>query len=103
MPFNPPIPERKSRGKTSGMVGSIVQAEKMVQIALILPCAVVIGWLGGAWIGGRLHQSWVGAVGIVVGGAAGLFSVIRIAMDAMKAASGGSSQEDSGKGTDGRL
>lgn len=84
MPFNPPIPEPKGRGKGTGLVSAIVQAEKMVQIALILPCAAFIGWLLGDWIGGRLHQPLIGALGLVLGGAAGLFYVIRMALDAVK-------------------
>lgn len=91
MPFNPPIPEPKGRGKGAGLVSALVQAEKMVQIALILPCAAFIGWLVGDWIGGKLHQPWIAALGVIFGGAAGLFYVVRMALDAVK--------EPGGKGT----
>ena len=84
MAFHPPIPEQNPRGKRSGLVSAIVQAEKLGQIALILPCSAFIGWLGGAWIGSRIHQVWPGAVGVVFGGAAGLYYVIKMAMDAVK-------------------
>lgn len=83
MPFQPPLPDPRERGKASGLVSALVQAEKMVQIALVLPCAAFIGWLGGDWLGNRLHQSWIGAVGIAFGGAAGLYYVIRLAMNAV--------------------
>jgi ATP synthase protein I len=88
MPYHPPIPDPKQPGKdpgrNPGLVSAIVQAEKMVQIALILPCAAFIGWLGGAWIGNRVHRPWIAAVGVAFGGAAGLFYVIRLAMDSLK-------------------
>lgn len=83
MPFNPPIPEPKGRGKASGLVGAVVQAEKMVQIALILPCAAFIGWLIGDWMAARLHRPWMVALGVAFGGVAGLFYVIRMALAAL--------------------
>lgn len=87
MPYHPPIPDPKQPGKGSGrnpgLVSAIVQAEKMVQIALILPCAVFIGWLGGAWLGTRLHHPWIAIAGLVVGGIAGLVYVVRLAMNAV--------------------
>lgn len=84
MPYHPPIPDPKNRGKGSGMLSALVQAEKLVQIALVLPCAVFIGWLIGDWIGNRVHVPLLGAVGVAFGGAAGLIYVVRVAMDAGK-------------------
>ncbi len=84
MPFHPPIPERKQPGKSSGAFGTLIQAEKLMQIAFILPCAVFIGWLGGDWLARRLHQPWPIALGLLLGGAAGLVAVIRMALDSMK-------------------
>lgn len=55
-----------------------------MQIALVLPCAAFIGWLGGAWLDHRLHQHWISAVGIVFGGASGLVYVIRLALQLNK-------------------
>ena len=63
-----------------GIVGAWIQAEKMIQIALVLPCATFIGWLIGAWLDHVLHQSWVAFVGIVVGIIAGLVGAIQMAM-----------------------
>jgi F0F1-type ATP synthase assembly protein I len=57
-----------------------VQAEKVVQIALVLPSAVLIGWLGGAWLAGRLHHPWITLVGFTLGSVAGMVSAIRMAM-----------------------
>jgi ATP synthase protein I len=80
MPFNNPIPDRKPRSKASSGIESLVQAEKLMQIALLLPSAAFIGWLIGSWLDRRLHQSWIGLVGIVFGGIAGLVHVIRLVM-----------------------
>lgn len=83
MSFHPPIPDPKPRGQSGGFVSALVQAEKMVQIALILPCAAFIGWLIGDWLGGRFHSPWFGLAGIVFGGVSGLYYVVRLAMTAV--------------------
>jgi len=80
MPFHRPIPESPRRGKASSLVDAIAQAEKLIQVALVLPCAAFIGWLGGAWLDHRLHQSWISLVGIVFGGVSGLVYVVRLAL-----------------------
>jgi F0F1-type ATP synthase assembly protein I len=82
MPFNNPIPESRSRTKQSGMFSGLVQAESLMQIAIILPSAVFIGWLGGAWLDSKLHQDWIALVGIILGSIAGLSAAIRMAMAA---------------------
>ncbi len=82
MPFNRPIPAKKPRGKLSGGLGVLVEAEKAIQMALMLPSAVVIGWLGGAWLDSRLHQSWIALAGIVLGSISGLVGIVRIALAA---------------------
>ena len=102
MPYHPPIPGRDGHGKASAVVSAIVQAEKLVQIALILPCAAFIGWLGGAWLGSRLHAPWLAAVGVAFGGAAGLVYVIRLALNAIKAPSSDDNGPGAGKGSDGK-
>jgi ATP synthase protein I len=78
MPFNPPIRKSKSPGKGPSGLASLVEAEKMVQIAILLPSSAFIGWLIGAWLDSRLHQSWITLAGILFGGFAGLVYVIRL-------------------------
>ena len=82
MPYHPPIPDPKPRSRGGGMVSAIIQAEKMMQIALILPCAAFVGWLLGGWLGTRFHLPWLGLVGIVFGGVSGLVYVVRLAINA---------------------
>jgi ATP synthase protein I len=96
MPYNRPIPDSNKRGKASGIVDAIVQAEKLIQVALVLPCAAFIGWLGGAWLDSRFHQHWIGAVGVAFGGASGLVYVVRLALAADKKIPGESTDKDSG-------
>ncbi|HEY1984885.1 MAG TPA: AtpZ/AtpI family protein [Terracidiphilus sp.] len=101
MPFNRPIPDSDRDPapprKTSSGIETLVQAEKLMQIAILLPSAAFIGWLLGAWADKAFHQAWLGIAGIVFGGISGLVYVIRLVI-----ASGpgnGKASPDSGKGT----
>jgi ATP synthase protein I len=78
MPYHRPIPDSNPRGKGAALVDSIVQAEKMIQIALVLPCAAFIGWLGGAWLDSVFHQKWITMAGVVVGIVSGLVGAVRL-------------------------
>jgi F0F1-type ATP synthase assembly protein I len=80
MPFNNPIPDDKRRPRDSGGLATLIQAEKLMQIALLLPCATFVGWLLGAWADKALHTGWLGIAGIVFGGISGLVYVIRLVM-----------------------
>lgn len=84
MPHRRPIPEGESQKKLPGGMQSLVQAEKLLQIAFVLPCATVIGWFAGAWADQRWHQSWIAIAGVIFGSVSGLVYVIRMAMDAEK-------------------
>jgi hypothetical protein len=89
--YHRPIPERKSRGNGNadeppndgvggGMMNAWVQAEKMMQIAMMLPCAGFIGWLAGYGLDRWLHQTWIGMAGAVFGIVAGLVGAVRMAV-----------------------
>ena len=80
MPYHRPIPDANPRSKTSAGMNAWVQAEKLMQIALILPCSAFIGWLLGAWADKALHQTWINLAGIVFGGISGLVYVVRLAI-----------------------
>lgn len=97
VPFNRPIPESKSRSKAQGGLSALVEAEKWMQVALVVPCAVGIGWLIGAWLDSRLHAGWIGIAGVVFGGISGLVYVVRAALTAEKASRpGAKSGNDAG-------
>jgi uncharacterized membrane protein len=92
MPFNRPIPESKRPAKLTNGFTALVEAEKLLQIAFVLPSAVVIGWLAGAGVGYLLHQKWIEI--------AGVFYVVQTAIAAEKASrSGYTSRNGSGKGS----
>jgi len=80
MPFNRPIPDREPPSKTGSGIETLIQAEKLMQIAILLPSAAFIGWLAGAWLDSKLHQGWIGLAGIVFGGISGLVYVVRLVM-----------------------
>ncbi|MGB6194449.1 MAG: AtpZ/AtpI family protein [Terracidiphilus sp.] len=75
-----PNAERKTRSGLAEAAKSYIQVEKIAQIGLVLPCAVLIGWLGGAWLDGHFHQSWMTITGFLLGCIAGMTSAIRMAM-----------------------
>jgi F0F1-type ATP synthase assembly protein I len=88
MAFNRPIPNPRpqpQQPRSSNGIAALVQAEKMVQVAILLPSSAFIGWLIGAWADIHLHQKWMAIAGIVLGGVSGLVYVIRMAIAAMKA------------------
>jgi len=77
------LPPQQTKGGFAGgpgLFGAWVQAEKMMQIALMLPCAAFVGWLIGFGLDRWLHQTWIAMIGIVVGILSGLVGAIRMAM-----------------------
>jgi len=92
MPFHRPIPGDKLPVKSGASrvpgVHSLVQAEKIMQIAFVLPCAMLFGWGAGWGVDHFLHTRYGAAIGLVLGIVAGMVSVIRTAMAAMNSVSG---------------
>jgi len=86
MPFNNPIPEDKLPPKpgkqSSSGLQSLVQAERLMQIAIVLPCALLIGWGAGWWVDNRFHTHWASIAGLLLGIAAGMVSAVRMALAA---------------------
>lgn len=68
----------EKRGKPSPLVDGLVRAERLFQIALILPLSVVVGWAIGAGLDKWLHQQWIYLVGVVLGCVAGFIEVFRV-------------------------
>lgn len=100
MPFHRAIPDSKPPAKARSGFGMYVEAEKLMQIAFVLPSAVVIGWLAGAGVGYLLHQKWIEIAGVVFGSVSGVFYVVQTAIAAEKASrSGYTSRNGSGKGS----
>jgi ATP synthase protein I len=100
MPYNNPIPDdgrpKEQPRRDSGGLATLIQAEKLMQIAILLPSAAFIGWLAGTWLDKLTHQQWISVAGMVFGGISGLVYVVRLVI-----ASG--SEEDQTKPGDGPL
>lgn len=64
----------------SSGVQAIVTVEKGMQLALMVPSAVAIGWILGAWADKHFHQEWISIAGIVLGAVSGLSYVIKTAL-----------------------
>jgi ATP synthase protein I len=71
-----------TRPPPKGGLKSLAQTERLIQIALVLPIAVLIGWFFGALLDRWLHQSWITIVGIILGMIAGMLEAVRMALAA---------------------
>jgi ATP synthase protein I len=80
MAFTSPDPNRKQEGGLQ----SLVKAEKLIQIALVLPASVLIGWLAGRALDHWLHQHWIYVAGLIFGSIAGLTEAVRQAVQSSK-------------------
>jgi ATP synthase protein I len=102
MPSQDPNSKSDGRSRSSSGFGSLVEAEKLMQVAFVLPAALVICWAGGWWLAGRTHQKWIEIAGIVFGCIVGLVYVIQMAIAVEKKSSvDDGSQNESGKGSPG--
>jgi F0F1-type ATP synthase assembly protein I len=69
-----------SRPKPGDAMKSLVQVESLIQLALMLPIATVIGWLIGAGLDKWLHQHWIYIPGLILGAAAGFVQIFRVVL-----------------------
>ncbi|MGA7155604.1 MAG: AtpZ/AtpI family protein [Acidobacteriaceae bacterium] len=71
-------------GKKSGGLHDLVKAESMVQLALVLPAACLIGALAGSALDKHFHTDWMAVTGILLGAAAGFIQIYKTASRYMK-------------------
>ncbi len=71
--------------KRSSVTDTVIRAERLTQIAVILPAAVLVGWLAGAGLDKWLHQHWIYIAGIILGCAAGFIQIVRLVLGQEKA------------------
>ncbi len=76
--------EERTPGKPKGTLGDLVKAESFIQLAVALPVGCVVGWFLGHWVDGKLHQNWIGVVGILLGAVGGFIQIYRTATRYMK-------------------
>ncbi|HEY5381499.1 MAG TPA: AtpZ/AtpI family protein [Acidobacteriaceae bacterium] len=74
--------------KQGGMLGDLVKAESMIQLALAVPGGCLIGWLIGVGLDKHFHTEWIQIVGIVVGAVAGFLQIFRTASGYLKRGGG---------------
>lgn len=98
--FNPPAKKRSGAG--SG-INSLIEAEKLMQIAFVMPSCVLVCWGIGWWLGDLLHQRWIETAGVIFGCITAMGYVIRMAIETEKKTIKGSEGADgAGKGTNRR-
>jgi F0F1-type ATP synthase assembly protein I len=77
-------PESRQEKRDGGGMNTLLRAEKLTQIAVILPASVFIGWVIGGALDKWLHQSWIYIAGIVLGVVAGFVQIFRLVSSAGK-------------------
>ncbi len=75
----------KPKGK-NGSMQALLKAERLTQIAFILPISVAVGWLLGVLLDKALHQHWIYIAGLVLGTLAGFVQLFRMIADPSTAA-----------------
>lgn len=68
--------------KRSETLDTVVKAERLTQIAVVLPAAVLVGWGLGALLDKWLHTGWIYIAGVVLGAIAGMTEAVRQAFRA---------------------
>lgn len=92
-------PDQKGSGGPASGFSNLVEAEKLMQVAFVLPSALVVCWFIGWWLADRTHHKWLEIAGIVFGCIVGLVYVIQMAVAVEKRTSMNSeSQSETGKG-----
>lgn len=71
-------------GKKSGSLHDLVKAESMLQLALVLPAACLIGALAGSALDKHFHTGWMAVTGILLGATAGFIQIYKTASRYMK-------------------
>ena len=58
---------------------SWVEAEKLVQLGVMLPLALIVGYFVGSFLDDKFHTTWIKIVGLFIGIAAGFVQLVRVA------------------------
>jgi F0F1-type ATP synthase assembly protein I len=69
-----------SKLSQSGAMKSLVQVESLIQLALVLPIATVVGLLIGVGLDKWLKQDWIYIPGMILGAAAGFVQIFRVVL-----------------------
>lgn len=77
-------PNEQKRSSGTPVLHDLVKAESMLQLALVLPAACLIGALGGSALDKYFHTGWIVVVGILLGAVAGFIQIFKTASRYMK-------------------
>jgi F0F1-type ATP synthase assembly protein I len=78
-------PEKPAKSSSNdGSLHSLVRVESLIQLGLLLPACVVIGWAIGLALDRWLNQHWMNVAGLILGAIAGFVQTIRIVMSHSK-------------------
>ena len=58
---------------------SWVRAEGIVQIGIMMPLALVVGYFLGSWLDDEFRTTWIKIVGLLLGIVAGFVQLVRVA------------------------
>jgi ATP synthase protein I len=84
MPSDQPNPPPTKSSSKDGALQSLVRIESLIQLALLLPAAVVIGWALGLALDHWLHQHWINILGLIAGAVAGFVQIFRVVLSHSK-------------------
>jgi ATP synthase protein I len=70
--------------KKDAALQSLVRVESLIQLGLLLPACVVIGWAIGLALDHWLNQHWMNVAGLILGAIAGFVQTIRIVLSHSK-------------------
>jgi ATP synthase protein I len=80
----PDPPDDQSPQDTSsskdGALKSLSGVQSLIQLGLLLPACVVIGWAVGLALDHWLNLHWMNIVGLIAGAIAGFIQTVRVAM-----------------------
>ena len=68
----------------NGSLRSLVRVESLIQLGLLLPACVVIGWAIGLALDHWLGQHWINIAGLIAGAIAGFIQTVRVALSHIK-------------------
>jgi ATP synthase protein I len=80
---NDPTDDRPPESKGTGLQ-SLAKIENLIQLGLLLPACVVIGWAIGLALDHWLDKHWLNVAGLIFGAIAGFAQTVRVALSHMK-------------------
>jgi hypothetical protein len=83
-PIPPEDPTNAKAPSKDGALQSLVRVESLIQLGLLLPACVVIGWALGLALDRWLDRHWINEAGLIAGAIAGFVQTIRIVLSHSK-------------------